>query len=164
MATIGFYSGSFDPVTRGHTDVIARTLSIVDELVIGVGVHHGKVPMFSADERIDMLQSETREFARKSGKPIRVVTFDNLVVDAARDAGAGVIIRGLRDGTDFDYEVQMAGMNGAMAPDVETVFLAASPGVGHIAASLVRQIAKMGGDVSTFVSADVAQRMKAKAG
>jgi pantetheine-phosphate adenylyltransferase len=163
MATIGFYSGSFDPVTRGHTDVIARALSIVDELVIGVGVHHGKVPMFSADERIDMLQSETREFAQKSGKPIRVVTFDNLVVDAARSAGAGVIIRGLRDGTDFDYEVQMAGMNGAMAPDVETVFLAASPGVGHIAASLVRQIAKMGGDVSTFVSADVAQRMKAKA-
>lgn len=163
MATIGFYSGSFDPVTRGHTDVIARALSIVDELVIGIGVHHGKVPMFSADERIDMLQSETREFAQKSGKLIRVVTFDNLVVDAARDAGAGVIIRGLRDGTDFDYEVQMAGMNGAMAPDVETVFLAASPGVGHIAASLVRQIAKMGGDVTTFVSADVAQRMKAKA-
>lgn len=163
MTTIGFYSGSFDPVTRGHTDIIARALSFVDELVIGVGVHHGKVSMFSADERIDMLQAETRALTQDRGRPIRVVTFDNLVVDAARSAGASVIIRGLRDGTDFDYEAQMSGMNGAMAPDVETVFLAASPGVSHIAASLVRQIARMGGDIGTFVSADVAQRLKAKA-
>ena len=163
MTTIGFYSGSFDPVTHGHMDIIKRSLSFVSELVIGVGVHHGKVPMFSADERIEILHAETNALAADSSKPIRVVTFDNLVVDAAKSAGASVIIRGLRDGTDFDYELQMSGMNSAMAPGIETVFLAASPGVGHIAASLVRQIAKMGGDVSTFVSDDVARRLKDKA-
>ncbi|MFM1816634.1 MAG: Phosphopantetheine adenylyltransferase [Pseudomonadota bacterium] len=162
MARIGFYAGSFDPVTHGHSDVIVRALSIVDELVIGIGVHHGKEPMFSAKERIAMLEEETAAIAEKQDAEIRVVTFDSLVVDAARENGASVIIRGLRDGTDFDYEIQMAGMNSDMAPDVETVFLPASPGVRHIAASLVRQIAGMGGDVSKFVSPLVAKRLEAK--
>lgn len=164
MPHIGFYSGSFDPVTHGHTDVIARALSLVDELVIGVGVHGGKVPMFSADERIAMIEEEVRDLATKHGVDVRVVTFDNLAVDAAREAGATVIIRGLRDGTDFDYEMQMAGMNGEMAPQIQTVFLAASPAMRHIAANLVRQIAKMKGDVSRFVSANVAERMREKVG
>lgn len=162
MAHIGFYSGSFDPITHGHTDVIARALSLVDELVIGVGVHDGKVPMFSADERIAMINDEVRDLVAKHGVDVRVVTFDNLAVDAAREAGATTIIRGLRDGTDFDYEMQMAGMNGAMAPDVETVFVSASPNVRHIAANLVRQIALLGGDPSAFVSEEVARRLKAK--
>ncbi|MCB1549271.1 MAG: pantetheine-phosphate adenylyltransferase [Hyphomicrobiaceae bacterium] len=162
MPHIGFYSGSFDPVTHGHTDVIARSLSLVDELVIGIGVHHGKVPMFTADERIAMLEAEIGELAEKHGVEIRVVTFDNLAVEAARDNGATVIIRGLRDGTDFDYEMQMAGMNGEMAPDLQTVFLSASPAVRHIAATLVRQIAAMGGDVRPFVTPDVAARLKAR--
>ncbi|MEL6373024.1 MAG: pantetheine-phosphate adenylyltransferase [Pseudomonadota bacterium] len=161
MTHIGFYSGSFDPVTHGHTDIIARSLVLVDELVIGVGVHHGKAPMFSADERVAMLQAETQPLAEKHGVEIRTVTFDNLAVDAARANGASIIVRGLRDGTDFDYEMQMAGMNGQMAPDLQTVFLAASPGVRHIAANLVRQIAKMGGDVSHFVSPEVAERLRA---
>jgi pantetheine-phosphate adenylyltransferase len=162
MPRIGFYSGSFDPVTHGHTDVIGRALMVVDELVIGVGVHHGKAPLFTADERIDMLEMETKALLTKRSGAIRVVTFDNLAVEAARAAGANIIIRGLRDGTDFDYEMQMAGMNGAMAPGIQTVFVAASPGMRHIAANLVRQVAAMGGDVSHFVSPAVAQRLKAK--
>ncbi len=159
MAVIGFYSGSFDPVTKGHTDIIRRSLRIVDELVIGIGVHHGKEPLFPAADRIAMLEAETAPLAKKAKTSIRVVTFANLVVEAAANAGASVIIRGLRDGTDFDYEMQMAGMNGIMAPGIETVYLGASPEVRHIAANLVRQIAAMGGDVSAFVSPAVAKRL-----
>ncbi|MFO1171517.1 MAG: pantetheine-phosphate adenylyltransferase [Hyphomicrobiaceae bacterium] len=163
MAVIGFYSGSFDPVTKGHTDVIRRSLKLVDELVIGIGVHHGKAPMFSPEDRIAMLEAEAGPMAKKAGTRLKVVTFSGLVVDAAADAKATVIIRGLRDGTDFDYEMQMAGMNGAMAPDIETVYLGASPEVRHIAANLVRQIAAMGGDVSAFVSPAVARQLKKRA-
>ncbi|MBU2531555.1 MAG: pantetheine-phosphate adenylyltransferase [Alphaproteobacteria bacterium] len=162
MTHIGFYSGSFDPVTHGHTDVIARALGIVDELVIGVGVHDGKVPMFTADERIAMIKQEVADLAAKHDIEIRVATFDNLAVEAAREHGATVIIRGLRDGTDFDYEMQMAGMNSQMAPQIQTIFLAASPSVRHIAANLVRQIARMGGDVDQFVSQNVAERLREK--
>ena len=157
----GFYSGSFDPVTLGHADVMARALRLVDRLVIGIGVHPGKTPMFGVDERIDMLKSETARLAPK-GVVVEVVTFAGLTVDAARDAGATAIFRGLRDATDFDYEMQMCGMNGAMAPAIQTVFLPASPGVRHITATLVRQIAQMGGDVSQFVSGDVARQLAAK--
>ncbi len=163
MKRIGFYSGSFDPVTFGHTDVIERACHLVDKLVIGVGVHPAKRPLFGAPERIDMLTAETEVIAKKVGTVIEIVTFDNLVVDAAKAHQAHVIFRGLRDGTDFDYEMQMAGMNNAMAPDIETVFVAASPGVRHIAANLVRQIALMGGDASPFVSAAVELRLRDKA-
>jgi len=160
MTRVGFYSGSFDPVTLGHTDVVARAAELVDRLVIGVGVHPAKKPMFSADERVEMLRQETLLIADKTGCTIDIITFDNLAVEAARAEGATVIFRGLRDGTDFDYEMQMAGMNGAMAPDIQTVFVAASPAVRHIAANLVRQVAAMGGDVSAFVSKEVEQRMR----
>jgi pantetheine-phosphate adenylyltransferase len=163
MKRIGFYSGSFDPVTFGHTDVIARACRLVDKLVIGIGLHPEKTPLFSADERIAMLSAETEEIAKTSGTSIEIVTFANLAIDAAKDNDARVIFRGLRDGTDFDYEMQMAGMNGAMSPEIETVFVSASPKVRHIAANLVRQIALMGGDVSPFVSAAVAKSLKAKA-
>lgn len=163
MTRIGFYAGSFDPVTHGHTDIIVRALSLVDELVIGIGVHHGKAPLFSAKERIAMLKEETQALAEKQDAVIKVVTFDDLVVDAARRHGASMIIRGLRNTADFDYEIQMAGMNGDLAPDIETVFLPASPAVRHIAASLVRQIAAMEGDVSKFVSPLVAKQLMAKA-
>lgn len=158
----GFYSGSFDPVTLGHADVMARALQLVDRLVIGIGVHPGKTPLFSVEERTDMLQAATAAVAPR-GSVVEVVTFAGLTVDAAKAAGATVIFRGLRDATDFDYEMQMCGMNGAMAPTIGTVFLPASPGVRHITATLVRQIAQMGGDVSQFVSKDVEQRLKAKA-
>src|SRR5262245_51199550 len=163
MKRIGFTSGSFDPVTNGHLDVIARAARMVDALVIGIGVHPGKTPLFSADERIEMLKAETAPIAKAANCRIDIVTFDNLTVDAARAAGATLIFRGLRDSTDFDYEMQMAGMNGAMAPGVDTVFLPASPAVRHITGTLVRQIALMGGDVSAFVSPGVAKRLAAKA-
>ncbi len=163
MKRIGFYSGSFDPVTLGHTDVIERACRLVDELVIGIGVHPDKAPLFSAQERIEMLTAETKGIAKTTGTGVKIATFANLVVDAAREHGASVIFRGLRDGADFDYEMQMAGMNGAMAPGIQTVFVAASPGVRHIAANLVRQIALMRGDVSAFVSPAVARRLEAKA-
>lgn len=163
MKRIGFYPGSFDPVTLGHTDVIARACRLADRLVIGVGTHDAKRPLFSVEERLDMLASETASIAKATGTVIAIVTFDGLAVDAARESGAAVIVRGLRDATDFDYEVRMAGMNGAMAPDIETIFLAASPQVAHIAANLVRQIAEMGGDVSPFVSPAVAALLNAKA-
>ena len=162
MTRVGFYAGSFDPVTHGHTDVVVRALSLVDELVIGIGVHHGKDPLFSAKERVAMLEEETRAIAEKQDAIVRVVTFDKLVVDCARENGATLIIRGLRDGADFDYECQMAGMNGDLAPDIETVFLPASPGVRHISATLVRQIATMGGDVSKFVPLLVEKRLREK--
>lgn len=160
---IGFYSGSFDPVTLGHADVIARALTMVDKLVIGIGIHPGKTPLFPTAEKIDMLKAEVKPLAKKAGAAFDVVTFDRLVVDAAEAAGANVIFRGLRDGTDLDYEMQMAGMNGAMKPAVGTVFLPASPEVRFITATLVRQIAMMGGNVASFVSPQVAKRLKAKA-
>jgi pantetheine-phosphate adenylyltransferase len=163
MKRIGFTSGSFDPVTNGHMDVIARAARMVDTLVIGIGVNPGKTSLFSTEEKIEMLKVEIAPVAKKSGCKIELVTFDNLTVDAAEGAGATLIFRGLRDGTDFDYEMQMAGMNGTMAPDIGTVFLPASPDVRHVTATLVRQIAQMGGNVSEFVSPAVARRLKAKA-
>lgn len=162
MLRTGLYPGSFDPVTNGHMDIIARACGLVDRLVIAIGVHHGKNPVFTADERIEMLKIETAEIADETGAEIDVVTFDGLVVDVAREEGATVIVRGLRDATDFDYEMQMVGMNGAMAPEVQTVFLPARPDVRHIAASLVRQIAAMGGDVSSFVPERVAEALAEK--
>jgi len=163
MKRIGFYSGSFDPVTLGHLDVIGRAARLVDVLVIGIGVHPGKTPLFSTEEKVQLLLTETAAIAKRTECRISTSTFDGLTVDAARSCGAQAIFRGLRDGTDLDYEMQMAGMNGIMAADIETVFLPASPDVRHITASLVRQIALMGGNVSGFVSKDVAKALKAKA-
>ena len=163
MTRIGFYSGSFDPVTLGHTDVIRRAAQIVDRLVIGIGVNPGKAPMFSDSERISMLEGEVHAIAKATGTKISVVTFSGLAVEAARAHKASVLIRGLRDGTDFDYEMQMSGMNGEMAPEIQTVYVSASPAVRHIAANLVRTIVSMGGDASPFVSKDILKRLKAKA-
>ena len=163
MKRIGFTSGSFDPVTNGHLDVIRRAARMVEELVIGIGVHPGKAPLFTTDEKIEMLKAETAPIANATGCAIEISTFDKLTVDAAKAVGATLIFRGLRDGTDFDYEMQMSGMNGAMAPGIDTVFLPASPEVRHITGTLVRQIAMMGGNVSQFVTPGVARRLKAKA-
>lgn len=164
MTRIGFYSGSFDPVTLGHTDVIRRAATLLDKLVIGIGVNPGKVPMFTAEQRVNMVRHEVAEIARHAGIVIEVVTFSGLAVEAASAARASVIVRGLRDGTDFDYEMQMAGMNGQMAPDIQTVFVAASPAVRHIAANLVRAITTLNGDPSAFVSKDVLAHLKARSG
>lgn len=148
---IGFYPGSFDPVTFGHLDVIARASRLFDRLVIGIGAHEGKKALLSADARVALVKSCSLPIAEHAGLKIDVVTYDGLTVDAARKAKAGVIVRGLRDASDFDYEVQMAHMNGALSPDLETIFIAASPATRMIASSLVKQIARMGGDVSLFL-------------
>ena len=151
MTRTGFYAGSFDPVTYGHLDVIARAARLVDRLVLGVGTHHGKQAMIDADTRMALLETVTRPVAQHTGVKISVVSFDGLVVEAARQHKAGLLIRGLRDATDFDYEIQMSQMNGALAPDVESVFLAASLATRMIASSLVKQIARMGGDITLFI-------------
>src|SRR5205823_6445619 len=160
MARTGFYAGSFDPVTYGHLDIIARAARIVDKLVLGVGTHHGKKPLIDVEARVKLLAEVTKPIAEHTGVKISVATFDDLAVDAARRAHASLLIRGLRDATDFDYEVQMSQMNGAMAPDIETVFLAASPANRMIASSLVRQIAHMGGDVTLFIPKESLAAMK----
>lgn len=162
MPRIALYAGSFDPVTNGHIDVVRQAALLVDRLVLAIGIHPGKAPLFSAEERIMMLQESCAAVAKAAGCELACVTFDDLVVNAARREGATLLVRGLRDGTDFDYEMQMAGMNGAMAPDIQTVFLPASSLVRPITATLVRQIAGMGGDVSAFVPPAIAARLKQK--
>jgi pantetheine-phosphate adenylyltransferase len=159
---VALFAGSFDPTTNGHVDVIARAVKLADRLVLAVGIHPGKAPLFSADERLAMLNEICTPLGRAAGCEIACITFADLVVTAARRAGATVLLRGVRDSTDFDYEMQMAGMNAAMAPDVQTVLLPAAPAVRAITATLVRQIAGMGGDVSAFVPAPVAARLKSK--
>jgi pantetheine-phosphate adenylyltransferase len=162
MARVALYAGSFDPVTNGHLDVMRQAAHLADRLVCAVGVHPGKVPLFSAEERLAMLEETAGEVLHKAGCELKCVTFDDLVVTAARRVGATVLIRGLRDGTDLNFEMSMAGMNAAMAPDVQTVFLPASALVRPITATLVRQIAGMGGDISLFVPAPVVARLKQK--
>jgi pantetheine-phosphate adenylyltransferase len=161
MARTGFYPGSFDPVTYGHLDIVARSARLVEKLVLGVGTHAGKKSLLEAKIRVELLEHVTKPIAEHTGVKISVVTFDGLAVDAARLAHAGLIIRGLRDASDFDYEVQMGQMNGALAPDIETVFLAASPATRMIASSLVKQIAQMRGDISLFIPKEAQAAMAA---
>jgi len=162
MSRTAFYAGSFDPITNGHVDVIRHAVRLADRLVLAIGINPGKTPLFSADERLAMLTEACGPMAKTAGCELKTVTFDDLVVWAAKREGATLLIRGLRDGTDLDFEMQMAGMNEAMAPDIQTVFLPASPLVRPITATLVRQIAAMGGDISSFVPAQVAARLNAK--
>ena len=162
MPRIALYPGSFDPVTNGHLDVVRGAVALVDRLVVAVGTHASKTPLFSVEERRAMVEEACGPLAKAAGCELVFTTFGGLVVDAARKAGASCIIRGIRDGTDLDYEMQMAGMNGAMAPQVQTIFLPASPAARPITATLVRQIAGMGGDVSAFVPPSVAARLAAK--
>ena len=162
MPRTALYAGSFDPVTNGHLDVVRQALGLADRLVLAIGVHPGKTPLFPFEERLAMLTETCGPLAKAAGAELASVAFDGLLVDLARRERATILIRGLRDGTDFDYEMQMAGMNGTMAPGIQTVFLPASPAVRPITATLVRQIGKMGGDITAFVPGPVAARMKAK--
>jgi pantetheine-phosphate adenylyltransferase len=156
----GFYPGSFDPPTLGHRDIIGRGLMIFGRLVIGIGVHPSKAPMFTDAERVTLLREELNSLGGSSRSD--VVLFRGLTVDAARENGAQFILRGLRDANDLGYEMQLAGMNKELAPDIETVFLTASPGTGHITATLVRQIISFGGNVSSFVSPTVLAHIRSK--
>jgi pantetheine-phosphate adenylyltransferase len=162
MSRTAFYPGTFDPVTNGHVDILHGALAVADKVVVGVGINAGKAPMFSLEERVKMAEDMIRGLGRKDAPRVRATAFDGLSVDAARKAGATLIVRGLRDASDFDYEMQMAGMNGEMAGDLRTIFLPSSPAVRHITATLVRQVASMGGDVSLFVPKSVAARIKRK--
>lgn len=161
-ARTAIYGGSFDPLTNGHLDVVRAACRLVDRLVLAVGIHPGKAPLFPAEERLAMLTEVCAPVAAAENASIEAITFGGLIVNTAQEVGASLLIRGLRDGTDLDYEMQMAGMNAAMAPSIQTVFLPASPSVRPITATLVRQIAAMGGDVSAFVPAGVLARLKVR--
>jgi pantetheine-phosphate adenylyltransferase len=156
------YGGSFDPLTNGHLDVLKGALAVADKVFVAIGIHPGKAPLFSFEERVRLIEDSARAELKEHAERIEVVAFDNLIIDAARDHGASILIRGLRDGTDLDYEMQMAGMNETMAPDLQTVFLPASPSVRTITATLVRQIASMGGDIRPFVPVAVAAALATK--
>ncbi|WP_374830968.1 pantetheine-phosphate adenylyltransferase [Paenochrobactrum pullorum] len=161
--TTAIYAGSFDPVTNGHMDVLKGALRLSERVIVAIGVHPGKKPLFTFDERLSLIEQAVFDVLGQDAKSrISVISFDGLVIDAARMYNAQLMMRGLRDGTDLDYEMQMAGMNGIMAPDLQTVFLPADPAVRTITATLVRQIAAMKGDISPFVPACVASALKAK--
>ena len=162
MPRIALYPGSFDPVTNGHLDVVRHAVGLCDRLIVAIGVHPGKKPLFSVEERLAMVREVFGPVAKTAGCQFDCTTFDDLTVTAAKRAGATILIRGLRDGTDLDYEMQIAGMNETMAPEVHTVFVPASVAVRPITATLVRQIAGMGGDVSKFVPPEVAAQLKTK--
>jgi pantetheine-phosphate adenylyltransferase len=159
---IALYAGSFDPLTNGHLDVLKASLAVADLVYAAIGIQASKTPLFSFEERAAFVEAAATEQFGSDGKRIRVVSFQGLVIDAARKHGASIMIRGLRDGTDLDYEMQMAGMNETMAPELQTVFLPASPSVRTITATLVRQIASMGGDIRPFVPEAVAKALKTK--
>lgn len=159
---IGFYPGSFDPLTNGHLDVIERACKLVDKLIIAVGTHHSKKGLFSHVDRLALLKAVLEPVGKRTDTEIEITEFEGLMVTAARLHQAKLIIRGLRDTTDYNFEMQMVGMNAQMAPDLQTVFLPSSPHVRHISATLVRQIAEMGGDISAFVPAIVLKALKNK--
>lgn len=158
MERVGMYAGTFDPVTYGHLDIIRRAACLVDRLVVGVAISKEKSPLFSAAERVRMLQ----DAAKDVGLEIEVQKFDNLLMHFAEQVGATVLIRGLRAVSDFEYEFQMVGMNRAINQDIQTVFLMADADHQAIASKLVKEIARLGGDVSTFVPAAVLPKIRAK--
>lgn len=155
---IGVYPGTFDPVTLGHMDIIRRATHLVDRLVIGITTNPSKSPLFTIEERLSMIERETADLEGD----VRIVTFDSLLMRFAEREGASMIIRGLRAVADFEYEFQMAGMNQQLNDDIETVFLMADVSLQPIASRLVKEIAAYGGDVSAFVSPDVAREIAAR--
>lgn len=159
---VGLYPGTFDPVTLGHIDIIERGLSLVDRLVIGVAINRDKGPLFSLEERVEMLEEECAAITARCGGEIIVHPFENLLIDCAKDVGATVILRGLRAVADFEYEFQMVGMNRALNNKIETVFMMADARRQAIASKLVKEIARLDGDISHFVTDSVHVRMKAK--
>ncbi|MBI1393982.1 MAG: pantetheine-phosphate adenylyltransferase [Alphaproteobacteria bacterium] len=159
---IGLYPGTFDPITLGHVDIIERAVKLVDELVVGVAINEDKRPLFSLEERVAMVRGQMETVAGKSGVTIRVEPFDKLLMKYAEQVNADIIIRGLRAVSDFEYEFQMVGMNQALNDDIETVFLMADARYQSIASRLVKEIARLGGNVSGFVPASVVNALEAK--
>ncbi|QBY00697.1 pantetheine-phosphate adenylyltransferase [Rhodophyticola sp. CCM32] len=159
---VGLYPGTFDPITFGHVDIIRRACQLVDRLVIGVAINRDKGPLFTLEERVAMVEAECAVLAEKNGTEIVVHPFENLLIDCARDVGAGIIIRGLRAVADFEYEFQMVGMNRKLDAEIVTVFLMAEADRQAIASKLVKEIARLDGDVSHFVPAAVHQALLGK--
>jgi pantetheine-phosphate adenylyltransferase len=159
---IGLYPGTFDPVTLGHVDIIERAMALVDRLVIGVAINRDKGPLFALEERVAMVEAECAAIVARTGGEIVVHPFENLLINCAQDVGAKVIIRGLRAVADFEYEFQMVGMNRALNHDIETVFLMADAQRQAIASKLVKEIARLGGDVSKFVPPRVVAALVAR--
>jgi len=159
---IGVYPGTFDPVTNGHLDIIERATRVVDRVVVGVAVNAGKGPLFSLDERVNMMESEAADLMKTTSCVVEVKTFDGLLVNFAEDCGAELLIRGLRAVSDFEYEFQMTGMNARLAPTIETVFLMAAEGSQFISSKLIKEISYLGGDVSEFVTPRVRTRLQEK--
>lgn len=159
---VGVYPGTFDPVTNGHLDVIQRAARLLDRLVVGVAVNVGKGPIFPLEERVELVRAEVAPIGEAAGCRIEVSPFEGLLVTFARDNGARMIVRGLRAVSDFDYEYQMAGMNHRLDPEVETVFLTASETNQFISSRFVKEIARLGGDISSFVPALVLERTLAR--
>jgi pantetheine-phosphate adenylyltransferase len=164
MMRIGLYPGTFDPLTLGHMDIISRAAALVDRLVIGVAINRDKSPLFTLEERVAMIEAETAGLRARTGTEIVVHPFENLLIDCARDVGAGIILRGLRAVADFEYEYQMVGMNRALDDSIETVFLMAEARHQAVASKLVKEIARLGGDVSKFVPPLVLGALLAKVG
>ena len=161
---IGLYPGTFDPITLGHIDIIRRACSLVDRLVIGVAINRDKGPLFDLDERLEMVEAECAKLSAETGTEIVAHPFENLLIDCAHDVGAQIIVRGLRAVADFEYEFQMVGMNRALDDTVETVFLMADARRQAIASKLVKEIARLGGDVSKFVTPMVNDALKDRLG
>lgn len=159
---IGVYPGTFDPLTNGHIDIISRAARLVDHLIVAVAVNDGKGPMFELEDRVAMLQDEIAAFPDGLGNHVRVEPFDTLLMSFATEHRASVIIRGLRAVSDFEYEFQMAGMNARLNPEIETVFLMASERHQFISSRFVKEIARLGGDISSFVSKRVDKRIRAR--
>ena len=157
---VGLYPGTFDPITHGHIDIIRRGCALVDRLVIGVAINRDKSPLFDLDERVSMIEAEARLLNAETGTEIVVHPFENLLIDCACDVGAGIILRGLRAVADFEYEYQMVGMNRQLNSDIETVFLMAEAQHQAIASKLVKEICRLSGDVSKFVTPDVEEALK----
>jgi pantetheine-phosphate adenylyltransferase len=160
----GLYPGTFDPVTLGHLDIIRRATALVDRLVIGVAINRDKGPLFTLEERVAMIEAEVEQVAAATGCEIEAHPFENLLIDCARDVGASLIIRGLRAVADFEYEFQMVGMNRVLDDSIETVFLMAEAKHQAIASKLVKEIARLGGDISSFVTPSVERALLARVG
>ncbi|MEO0503345.1 MAG: pantetheine-phosphate adenylyltransferase [Pseudomonadota bacterium] len=161
---IGLYPGTFDPITLGHIDIIRRASPMVDRLVIGVAINRDKGPLFPLEERVGMIEAECAKLSAQTGTEIVVHPFENLLIDCARDVGAQIIVRGLRAVADFEYEFQMVGMNRQLDDSIETVFLMAEAEHQAIASKLVKEIARLGGDVSKFVTPLVNDALKERFG
>jgi pantetheine-phosphate adenylyltransferase len=161
---VGLYPGTFDPITLGHIDVIRRAGALLDKLVIGVAINRDKGPLFDLEERVAMVEAESVKIAAKTGLQIVAHPFENLLIDCARDVGATIIVRGLRAVADFEYEYQMVGMNRKLDNTIETVFLMAEAERQAIASKLVKEIARLGGDVSKFVTPEVNDALLTKFG